>query len=80
MNYEEFSSIQRNYKNNNGGSKSEIFPELHFIYVTNTTCKVINLHRQNVSLQSILSLTIYYIASYSAANYGSENKRTYSRY
>lgn len=74
MNYEEFSSIQRNYKNNKGGSKSEIFPELHFIYVTNTTCKVINLLRQNVSLQSILSLTIYYKASYSAANYGSKKQ------
>lgn len=74
MNYEEFSSIQRNDKDNKGGSKFEIFPELHFIYVTNTTCKVINLHRQNVSLQSILSLTIYYNASYSAANYGSKNK------
>lgn len=74
MNYEEFSSIQRNDKDNKCGSKFEIFPELHFIYVTNTTCKVINLHRQNVSLQSILSLTIYYNASYSAANYGSKNK------
>lgn len=42
MNYEEFSSIQRNDKDNKGGSKSEIFPELHFKYVTNTTCKVIN--------------------------------------
>lgn len=42
MNYEEFSSIQRNDKDNKGGSKFEIFPELHFIYVTNTTCKVIN--------------------------------------
>lgn len=74
MNYEEFSSIQRNDKDNKGGSKSEIFPELHFKYVTNTTCKVINLLRQNVSLQSILSLTIYYNASYSAANYGSKKQ------
>lgn len=74
MNYEEFSSIQRNDKDNKGGSKSEIFPELHFKYVTNTTCKVINLLRQNVSLQSILSLTIYYKASYSAANYGSKKQ------
>lgn len=74
MNYEEFSSIQRNDKDNKGGSKFEIFPELHFIYVTNTTCKVINLLRQNVSLQSILSLTIYYKASYSAANYGSKKQ------
>lgn len=69
MNYEEFSSIQRNDKDNKGGSKSEIFPELHFKYVTNTTCKVINLHRQNVSLQSILSLTINYKASCSAATF-----------
>lgn len=69
MNYEEFSSSQRNDKDNKGGSKSEIFPELHFKYVTNTTCKVINLHRQNVSLQSILSLTIHYKASYSAATF-----------
>lgn len=74
MNYEEFSSIQRNDKDNKGGSKSEIFSELHFKYVTNTTCKVINLLRQNVSLQSILSLTIYYNASYSAANYGSKKQ------
>lgn len=74
MNYEEFSSIQRNDKDNKGGSKSEIFSELHFKYVTNTTCKVINLLRQNVSLQSILSLTIYYKASYSAANYGSKKQ------